>query len=117
MPDKLGLKIGGTMRLGAYPCVIKKGTKLFSAYGSELISERHRHRYEFNNDYRDILQSSGLVLSGMSPDGIIVEAVETKDDGYFVGVQFHPEFTSRPNRPGALFVSFLEAAKKYNVEK
>ena len=117
MPDKLGLKLGGTMRLGAYPCVVQKGTRLYAAYGKEQISERHRHRYEFNNDYRETLKNAGLVLSGISPDGVIVEAVETNDDGYFVGVQFHPEFTSRPNRPGALFVSFLEAADKYSLKK
>ncbi len=116
MPDQKGLRLGGTMRLGAYPCIVKKDTRLYSAYGKEKISERHRHRYEFNNDYRETLENAGLVLAGTSPDGVIVEAVETKGDGYFVGVQFHPEFTSRPNRAGALFVSFLTAADNYSKE-
>jgi len=116
MPDKLGLKVGGTMRLGAYPCNVQKGTRLYDAYKEDQIFERHRHRYEFNNDYRELLKNAGLVLSGVSPDGVIVEAVETKGDGYFVGVQFHPEFTSRPTKPGALFVSFLAAANEYSTK-
>ena len=117
MPDKRGLKLGGTMRLGAYPCAVKVGTRLFDAYGKEVIFERHRHRYEFNNDYRDRLQEAGLVLSGISPDGVIVEAIELSSGGYFVGVQFHPEFTSRPNLPSPLFASFLDATKKYSSHK
>jgi len=101
---------GGTLRLGAYPCVIAKDTVMYRAYGKELISERHRHRYEFCNDYRETLSGAGLVLSGMSPDGNLVETVEIKDSPFFVGVQFHPEFKSRPNRPHPLFRDFVKAA-------
>ena len=103
---------GGTMRLGAYPCVIDKGTRAYKLYGEEKISERHRHRYEFNNDYRDIFKEKGLVISGLSPDGLLVEMVENKNHPFFVGVQFHPEFKSRPDRPAPLFKAFIEAAKK-----
>jgi CTP synthase len=101
---------GGTLRLGAYPCVIKPGTTMERCYGKPEISERHRHRYEFNNDYREILQKSGLVLSGMSPDGLLVETVELTDRPFFVGVQYHPEFKSRPNKPHPLFLGFIGAA-------
>jgi CTP synthase len=87
---------GGTLRLGAYPCKIKQGTKMHECYGQELISERHRHRYEFNNDYRELLVKNGLLISGTSPDDYIVETVEIKGNDFFVGVQFHPEFKSRP---------------------
>ena len=97
---------GGTLRLGKYPCVLKEGTVIRQQYGMEEISERHRHRYEFNNDYRQILQDNGLVLSGTSPDNYIVETIETDND-YFVGVQFHPEFKSRPNRPHPLFTGLI----------
>lgn len=103
-------KKGGTMRLGSYPCKIANDTIMKKAYGDALISERHRHRFEFNNDYKDILQSNGLVVSGTSPDGVIVEAVELKDKKFFVGVQFHPEFKSRPNKPHPLFVEFMRCA-------
>ena len=103
---------GGTMRLGAYPCVIDKKTRAYKIYGEEKISERHRHRYEFNNDYRDIFKEKGLVISGLSPDGLLVEMIEIKDHSFFVGVQFHPEFKSRPDRPAPLFKAFIEAAKK-----
>ncbi len=101
---------GGTLRLGAYPCVIRPGTVMERCYGAALISERHRHRYEFNNDYRDRLSDSGLVLSGISPDGRLVETVELPDRRFFVGVQYHPEFKSRPNRPHPLFLGFVGAA-------
>ena len=104
---------GGTMRLGAYPCVIDKGTRAYKLYGEEQISERHRHRYEFNNDYKDIFKEKGLIVSGLSPDGLLVEMVENKNHPFFVGVQFHPEFKSRPDRPAPLFKAFVEAAKKY----
>ena len=100
---------GGTLRLGAYPCVIKPGTTMERCYGAAQISERHRHRYEFNNDYREILQENGLTLSGMSPDGLLIETVELTERPFHVGVQFHPEFKSRPNNAGPLFVEFLKA--------
>mgnify|MGYP002802655371 FL=1 len=110
MPDQLGVKLGGTMRLGAYPCKVREGTKLFAAYGEALISERHRHRYEFNNDYRAAFEGAGMVLSGTSPDGRLVEAVEIPRNRFFVGVQFHPEFKSRPNAAHPLFREFVRAA-------
>ena len=104
---------GGTMRLGAYPCHIAgHDTKAFHAYGTEDISERHRHRYEFNNDFRSLLTEKGLVLSGLSPDGRLVEMVELPDHPWFVGVQFHPEFKSRPNKAHPLFRAFIAAAKE-----
>ena len=101
---------GGTLRLGAYPCVIMPGTTMEKCYGVQTISERHRHRYEFNNDYRDILQDCGLTLSGISPDSKLVETVELTDRDFFVGVQYHPEFKSRPNKPHPLFLGFIGAA-------
>ncbi len=110
MPDQLGVKLGGTMRLGAYPCKVREGTKLFAAYGEALISERHRHRFEFNNDYRAVFEGAGMVLSGTSPDGRLVEAVEIPRNRFFVGVQFHPEFKSRPNAAHPLFREFVRAA-------
>ena len=110
MPDQLGVKMGGTMRLGAYPCKVREGTRLFAAYGNALISERHRHRFEFNNDYREAFEGAGMVLSGTSPDGRLVEAVEIPNNRFFVGVQFHPEFKSRPNAAHPLFREFVRAA-------
>ncbi len=101
---------GGTLRLGRYPCVLKPGTAIAACYGSLDISERHRHRYEFNNDYRHSLQRAGLCLSGLSPDGRLVETVEIPGERFFIGVQFHPEFKSRPNKPHPLFLGFLRAA-------
>ncbi len=101
---------GGTLRLGAYPCVIKEKTSMHRAYGKIEISERHRHRYEFNNDYRDALQSAGLTLSGLSPDGRLVETVELTERDFYIGVQYHPEFKSRPNKPHPLFSAFIKAA-------
>ncbi len=103
---------GGTMRLGAYPCILKEGTFSFSAYGVKEISERHRHRYEFNNKFRDILEKAGLVIAGTSPDGKLVEIVEIKEHPWFVAVQFHPEFKSRPRTPHPLFLNFIKAAKE-----
>ena len=103
---------GGTLRLGAYPCVIAPGTTMERCYGKTEISERHRHRYEFNNDYRDVMTSHGLTLSGISPDGKLVETVELSDRPFYVGVQYHPEFKSRPNKPHPLFKGFIDAALK-----
>lgn len=103
---------GGTLRLGAYPCEITPGTTMERCYKATSISERHRHRYEFNNDYRQVLQDAGLTLSGMSPDGNLVETVELSDRDFYVGVQYHPEFKSRPNKPHPLFVGFVGAAMK-----
>ncbi|MCC8356361.1 MAG: CTP synthase [Oscillospiraceae bacterium] len=100
----------GTLRLGAYPCHIKPGTMMEKCYGTLEISERHRHRYEFNNDYRQRLEEAGLVISGLSPDDRLVETIEIADHPFFVGVQYHPEFKSRPNRAHPLFVGFVSAA-------
>ena len=101
---------GGTLRLGAYPCRIAAGSRMAACYGQALIQERHRHRYEFNNDYREILAGHGLRLCGQSPDGHIVEAVEISEHHFFIGVQFHPEFKSRPNRPHPLFTGLITAS-------
>lgn len=101
---------GGTLRLGSYPCSIKAGTKMEQCYGNKLIHERHRHRYEFNNKYREELMRAGLVISGTSPDDRLVETVELKEHPFFVGVQFHPEFKSRPNQSHPLFKGFVSAA-------
>lgn len=101
---------GGTLRLGSYPCVVQAGTIMERCYGTTQIHERHRHRYELNNQYRQELQNAGLVLSGTSPDGRLVETVELSDYAFYVGVQFHPEFKSRPNRPHPLFKGFIRAA-------
>lgn len=101
---------GGTLRLGSYPCIIKKGTLMEKAYKTNQIFERHRHRYEFNNDYRDVLQNAGMTLSGFSPDENLVETVEISDRPFYIGVQYHPEFKSRPNKPHPLFTAFIKAA-------
>jgi len=112
MPEQRDIsEMGGTMRLGVYPCHLAPGTKAAAAYGQEIVGERHRHRFEFNNDYRELLTEAGLVLSGLSPDGRLVEIVELSDHPWMVGTQFHPEFKSRPNRPHPLFCAFLAAAK------
>lgn len=110
---------GGTLRLGSYPCRVAEGSRLRECYGAAEIAERHRHRYEFNNDFRDSLTSCGLVIGGTSPDGRLVETVEIKDHPFFVGVQFHPEFKSRPNKPHPLFKGFVSAAhdNKHRREK
>ncbi len=109
-------QMGGTMRLGAYPCVLKEGTKAFNSYKTKEISERHRHRYEFNNKYRDILTSKGMIISGVSPDGELVEIIEIENHPFFLGCQFHPEFKSKPIEPHPLFKSFIEAALKEKKE-
>ena len=108
---------GGTMRLGAYPCHIKKDTLAYEIYGQEDISERHRHRYEYNNSYKERLEAEGLKCSGTSPDGSLVEIVENVNHPFFIGVQFHPEFKSRPDRPAPLFASLVGAAKKFKEGK
>lgn len=101
---------GGTLRLGSYPCMIKKDTTMERWYKDTLIHERHRHRYEFNNDYRELFIDKGLTLSGLSPDGLLVETIELTDYPFFVGVQYHPEFKSRPNKPHPLFLGFVNAS-------
>lgn len=114
MPDQGGVEdIGGTLRLGSYPCILDKNTKAYELYGEETIHERHRHRYEVNNDYREVLRQSGMTLSGISPDGRIVEMIELKDHPFFLATQAHPELKSRPNRPHPLFRGFVAAALEY----
>ena len=102
-------KKGGTMRLGAYPCKIKSDSLAYKIYGKDIISERHRHRFEYNNDYKDILEKNGLICSGTSPDGSLVEIVEIPEHKFFIAGQFHPEFKSRPDKPAPLFVEFIKA--------
>ena len=104
---------GGTMRLGSYPCKVRKDTKTYEAYGSELIHERHRHRLEFNNKYREELENAGLTIAGTLPDDSLVEIIEVKDHPWFVASQFHPELKSRPNNPHPLFREFVGAALKF----
>lgn len=108
------LNLGASMRLGAYPCVLKKGTHSFEGYAKELISERHRHRYEFNNDYRERFEKGGMIISGQSPDGMLVEMIELRDHPWFIASQFHPEFKSRPIDPHPLFRDFLGISLKLN---
>ena len=104
--------LGGTLRLGLYPCKLMEDTQAFAAYNDEVIYERHRHRYEFNNQYRQTMEEAGFVFSGTSPDGRLVEIIELKDHPWFVASQFHPEFTSRPTRPQLLFREFINASLK-----
>ena len=106
--------LGGSMRLGSYPCVLDRNSRSYGAYGTELIHERHRHRYEFNNEYRDILGKAGLSFSGVSPDGQLVEIIELEDHPWFVATQFHPEFKSRPTNPHPLFRDFVGAAIRHS---
>ena len=111
MPDQNGVEdIGGTLRLGSYPCHLEQNSLAHKLYGKDLIHERHRHRYEVNNDFRRALQEHGMVLSGLSPDGHIVEMIELPDHPFFIATQAHPEFKSRPNRPHPLFKGLIEAA-------
>ena len=113
MPDQKDVKdIGGTLRLGSYPCVLGEGTRARDIYGSHMITERHRHRYEFNMDYRESLEKAGMRFSGLSQDGSLVEVVELEGHPFFVAVQYHPEFKSRPTRPHQLFRAFIEASLK-----
>ena len=108
MPDQNGVEdIGGTLRLGSYPCVLDKTSKAYALYGDEMIAERHRHRYEVNNDYRNALVENGMKLCGLSPDGRIVEMIELSDHPWFLATQAHPELKSRPNRPHPLFKGFV----------
>ena len=112
MPDQRGVHSkGGTMRLGVYKCNLTEGSKAALAYGTSEISERHRHRFEFNNSYRERLQEGGLIASGLSPDGNLVEISELTDHPFMIGVQFHPEFLSRPTEAHPLFREFVGAAK------
>ncbi len=108
---------GGTLRLGAYPCVITPGTIMEACYAKKEISERHRHRYEFNNSYRDTMTEAGMVISGTSPDGRLVETIELRNHPFFLGVQYHPEFKSRPNRPHPLFMGLIRNAIEYNEKQ
>ncbi len=116
MPGQMGVDMGGTMRLGLWPCQLRDGTKAAEAYGTESVQERHRHRFEVNNDYREQLESVGMIVSGASPDNHLAEIMEYTNHPFFVGVQFHPELRSRPNRPHPLFVDFIEASIKTTPE-
>ena len=108
LPEQKDIEdLGGTMRLGLYPCKLAPGTLAMTCYGDDLVYERHRHRYEFNNEYREQIEAAGLRISGTSPDGRLVEMIELPDHPWFLAVQFHPEFTSRPNRPQPLFRAFV----------
>jgi len=109
--------MGGTMRLGAYPCELKEGSLAEKIYSESRISERHRHRYEFNNDYLDLFENNGMVASGINPDTNLVEIIEIPDHPFFIGVQYHPELKSTVERPAPLFVSFVEAAKVYHEQR
>lgn len=116
MPEQNGIEnLGGTLRLGSYPCILDKKSKAYTLYGKEQIDERHRHRYEVNNGYRQALTDHGVILSGQSPDGRIVEMIELADHPFFVGIQAHPEFKSRPNHAHPLFAGFVESAEEQGV--
>ena len=118
LPDQYtGINLGGTLRLGAYDCLLKENTKAFEAYKQTVIKERHRHRYEFNNKYLDRIQNAGMIVSGINPETGLVEIVELKNHPWFIACQFHPEFSSRPNRAHALFSEFIHHAIIYSQEK
>lgn len=118
MPDQQHITdLGGTMRLGLYPCKLQPNTIAKESYGVDLVEERHRHRFEFNNRYREEYQKNGMVFSGLSPDGKLVEIVEIKDHPFMLATQFHPEFLSRPNRPHPLFIKYIQAAEQYSKTK
>ena len=110
MPDQSLENLGHTMRLGAYPCRLTKGTLAKEAYGADLICERHRHRYEFNNAYREAFERAGMVFAGINPERDLAEIIELKGHPFFIATQFHPEFKSRPDRPHPLFSMFLQRA-------
>lgn len=116
MPDQYGVKLGGTMRLGAYPCLVL-GKRMKEAYRADTVQERHRHRFEFNNDYRERFEQNGMTIAGTSPNGLLCEAVEYPANDFFVGVQFHPEFKSRPNGAHPLFREFIRYAVKHKKKK
>ena len=116
MPDQHGVKMGGTMRLGAYPCKCL-GNIMKTSYGEDSVSERHRHRYEFNNDFREEIEKAGMVIAGTSPDGTLVEAVEIPENKFYIGVQFHPEFKSRPQSAHPIFREFIKAAVECKYKK
>jgi CTP synthase len=114
MPDQHDVTdLGGTMRLGSYPCVLRPGSKAAAAYQADMINERHRHRFEFNNHYRDQFEAAGACFSGLSPDQRLVEIMELVDHPFMLGSQFHPEFQSRPNRPAPAVPRFIQAAIRY----
>jgi CTP synthase len=115
--QKKVMNLGGTMRLGAFLCNLTKGTLSRKSYGKDQISERHRHRFEFNNDYIKRFEEAGMIISGKSPDGMLVEMVELKDHPWFVAVQFHPEFKSRPINPHPLFRDFVGMSLQLNGRK
>ena len=111
LPEQIGVEdLGGTLRLGSYPCKLDKQSKCYKLFGKQDIEERHRHRYEVNNDYRDLFEKNGLKLAGLSPNGHIVEMIDIENHPFFVGTQSHPEFKSRPNNPHPLFKGFIQAA-------
>ncbi len=117
MPDQKGIvDMGGTMRLGAYPCKVRRNTIMERAYGESVISERHRHRYEFNNEFRSQFEENGMIFTGTSPNGMLVEAVEIPENRFYIGVQYHPEFKSRPNHAHPLFREFIKAASEKQLE-
>ena len=117
LPDQYeGIKMGGTLRLGLYDCYIKEGTKAFDAYQAVNVKERHRHRYEFNNQYKTILENAGLEFSGINPQTGLVEIIEIPGHRWFVAGQFHPEFLSRPQKPQPLFRDFMKAALAFSLE-
>ena len=114
--QKRVVNLGGTMRLGSYPCQLKKGTKTLKAYGKDQIQERHRHRFEFNNKYKVKMETNGLIISGTSPNGRLVEIVELADHPWFVGCQFHPEFRSKPDQAHPLFRDFVKASLSHKID-
>jgi len=114
MPDQIGVDLGGSMRLGDYKAIVSKSSRTFLAYGTTKVTERHRHRYEFNNDYRKLLEDAGLVIAATSPDGKLVEVIEHKNHPFFVASQYHPEYKSRPDKPHPLFKDFIMATKQYS---